>query len=176
VRTIDPMKGVRELIGGLVILGASGCTNQFLANYQGARLDPVSHAKSVTEKPADCGLIGTSTFVSAGSFGEPEAVAAASEVGAEFVQWSKGLDANDGPAGAGVVRASLSPTGPVSSWAPVQPGQFLYRYVARFYRRGAKDSVDDSLQPITAERDAATIIEDDEAATQEASGRAPSGR
>ena len=117
MRTIDPMKGVRELIGGLVILGASGCTNQFLANYQGARLDPVSHAKSVTERPVDCGLIGTSTFVSAGSFGEPEAVAAASEVGAEFVQWSKGLDANDGPAGAGVVRASLSPTGPVSARA-----------------------------------------------------------
>ncbi len=171
------MKGLRNfLAGGFLIVGMSGCANQFLTNYQGERFAPVASVKAVSAKPAGVGLIGTSTFVSAASFGEPEAISAAEEVGADFVQWSKGLDAADGPAGAGVVRASLSPTGPVSSWAPVQPGQLLFRYVARFYRRGERDSaqvVDPAPETVG---DGEQIRNDDAAATQETSGRAPPGK
>ncbi len=150
-----------------VILAIVGCTNQFLASYQGARYPAVAQAKAITARPDGVGLIGTSTFVSAGSFGAPEAISAAEEVGADFVQWSKGLDAGDGPAGAGVVRASLSPTGPVSSWAPVQPGQFLYRYIARYYRTGARDWDGAAANIDAPAAGADQVKDDDQAATQE---------
>ncbi len=161
------MKGVREIIiVAAAIVALTGCNNQFLVSYQGDRFAEVASSRAVSARPSGAGLIGTSTFVSAGSFGEPEALKAAEAVGANFVQWSKGLDPGDGPAGAGVVRASLSPTGPVSSWAPVQPGQFLYRYVARFYRTGAKDSSGVVIPVDSPGGDAAQIKDDDQAATQ----------
>ncbi|MSR29273.1 MAG: hypothetical protein EXS03_06845 [Phycisphaerales bacterium] len=163
------MKGMREILAlfvGIIALG--GCTNQFLASYQGARFDAGASATAVSARPAGVGLIGTSTFVSAGSFGGPEAIKAADAVGADYVQWSKGLDAAEGPAGAGVVKASLSPTGPVSSWAPVQPGQFLYRYVARFYKTGAKDSAEAVELPAVPEADAEQLKDDEQAASQQA--------
>ena len=149
-----------------VILVIAGCSNQFLVSYEGARYPAVVEAKAIASRPSGVGLIGSSTFVSAGSFGAPEALKAAEEVGADFVQWSRGLDAGDGPAGAGVVQASLSPTGPVSSWAPAQPGQFLYRYIARYYRTGAPDWAGSAVS-VGAPTEAEQVKDDDQAATQE---------
>lgn len=149
----------------------TGCTNEFLASYKGERFASTLSPSVVTSKPANCGLIGTSNFVSAGGFGAPEALDAARAVGAESVQWSRGLDSRDGAAGAGVVQASLSPTGPVSSWAPVQPGGLLYRYVARYYRVGVSDSPQADASATLPASGAAQVIEDDQAATQKASGR-----
>lgn len=150
-----------------------GCSNQFLTSYRGERFDPTTDPGIVSLQPANTGLIGSSNFVSGGSLGQPEAIAAARAVGAEFVQWSRGLDSKVAPAGAGTVQASLSPTGPMSSWAPVQPGAMLYRYVARYYKRGVKDAP--GVQPMPTESPTAgasdQVIEDGQAATQKSSHR-----
>ncbi|MEY4786858.1 MAG: hypothetical protein RL692_752 [Planctomycetota bacterium] len=149
-----------------------GCSNQFLTTYQGERFEATTSPTVVIARPANSGLIGSSDFVSAAGFGEPEAVSAARAVGADSVQWSRGLDNRDATAGAGVVKSSLSPTGPVSSWASVQPGGFVYRYVARYYKSGVKDfapAVESA--PQFPANGAGQIIEDDQAATQKAAGR-----
>lgn len=166
-----------RFISGIAICSSAclpGCTNEFLASYQGERFAPTDAPLVCSSKPEGTGLIGTSSFVTAGSFGQPEALEAAGAVGADFVQWSRGLDNADGPAGAGVVRASLSPTGPVSSWAPVQPGQFLYRYNANFFRKGAKDFAVPTATPATT--DSQQIIDDQQAATQAVSEESPAPR
>ncbi len=159
------------VVGVACTAGSAGCSNEFLTSYQGERFSPPTTPTSVLTRPPNAGLIGSSNFVSAGGYGEPEAVSAASEVGADFVQWSRGLDSGDQPAGAGVVKASLSPTGPVSAWAPVQPGGFLYRYVARYYKSGVKDSPLASEAPRLSTGGTSNsakdsqLMEDDQAAT-----------
>lgn len=156
-------------------VGLVGCTNEFLASYRGERFAPSASPRLVNAKPADAGLIGASDFVGGGALGDPEALAAASEVGADFVQWSRGLDSADGPAGAGVVRASLSPSGPVSSWAPVQPGEFLYRYAARFYRTGVKDGAIAPAKAVPVSDDG-QMSSDEAAANQEVRSEAAAPR
>lgn len=163
---------VAVAVSGVCTVFMCGCSNEFLTTYQGERFAATKSPLVVSVRPANSGLIGSSNFVSAGGFGEPEAVSAACAVGADSVQWSRGLDVSESPAGAGVVKSSLSPTAPVSSWAPVQPGGFVYRYVARFYKIGVKDFVPllESIPQLPA-GGAAQVIEDDQAATQKASGR-----
>ena len=162
----------RVAVPAAFALFMGGCSNQFLTTYQGERFEATTSPSVVNARPANSGLIGSSTFVSAAGFGEPEAVSAARAVGADSVQWSRGLDNRDATAGAGVVKSSLSPTGPVSSWASVQPGGFVYRYVARYYKSGVKDFAPavESAPQFPADG-AGQIIEDDQAATQKASGR-----
>lgn len=162
----------RVAVPAAFALFMGGCSNQFLTTYQGERFEATTSPTVVIARPANSGLIGSSTFVSAAGFGEPEAVSAARAVGADSVQWSRGLDNRDATAGAGVVKSSLSPTGPVSSWASVQPGGFVYRYVARYYKSGVKDFAPavESAPQFPADG-AGQIIEDDQAATQKASGR-----
>ncbi len=159
-------------ICGIFTVCIGGCSNEFLATYQGERFAATASPLVVSTRPANSGLIGSSNFVSASGFGEPEAINAAREVGADFVQWSRGLDTRDATAGAGVVKSSLSPTGPVSSWAPVQPGGFVYRYVARYYKTGVKDFAQavETAPQLPSSRDT-QVIEDDQAATKKASGR-----
>ena len=162
----------RVAVPAAFALFMGGCSNQFLTTYQGERFEATTSPTVVIARPANSGLIGSSTFVSAAGFGEPEAVSAARAVGADSVQWSRGLDNRDATAGAGVVKSSLSPTGPVSSWAPVQPGGFVYRYVARYYKSGVKDFAPAVESAVQFPADGAgQIIEDDQAATQKASGR-----
>lgn len=159
----------QTIVALVAAVGLGGCSNEFLTTYQGDRFSPPTNPLVVSAPPAGAGLIGSSSFVSGTGYGEPEAVSAASEVGADFVQWSRGLDNRDGPAGAGVVKSSLSPTGPVSAWAPVQPGGFLYRYVARYYKSGVKDSItagSAAALPTGDDAAATQIIQDDQAATQ----------
>ncbi len=171
------MRGVQRQFQPILFVLASvalvlcGCTNEFLTSYKGERFAATRSPETVTSKPANSGLIGSSNFVSGGGFGSPEALDAARAVGADSVQWSRGLDARDRAAGAGVVQASLSPTGPVSSWAPVQPGGFLYRYVARYYKVGVADSPQADASVVLPRGGDAQIIEDAQAATQKASGR-----
>lgn len=160
------------VLGMFVMLGAlSGCSNEFLTSYRGERFAPTENPQLVLVHPSTSGLIGTSNFVSGSGYGQSEALAAARDVGADFVQWSRGLDAGNRPAGAGVVSASLTPTGSMSSWSPSQPGSFLYRYVARYYKSGVKDSGAATESNAQMPIDATQVIEDDQAATQKASGR-----
>lgn len=95
-----------------------------MTTYQGERFEATTSPTVVIARPANSGLIGSSDFVSAAGFGEPEAVSAARAVGADSVQWSRGLDNRDATAGAGVVKSSLSPTGPLVAAGSVG-GQYV---------------------------------------------------
>ena len=64
------------------VLALTGCTNEFLTSYIGECFEPTHAAILVTSRPTNSGLIGTSNFVSAGSFGSPEALDAALSMGA----------------------------------------------------------------------------------------------
>lgn len=154
------------------MLGAlTGCSNEFLTSYRGERFAATENPQLVLVCPSTCGMIGTSNFVSGSGYGQSEALAAARDVGADFVQWSRGLDASNAPAGAGSVQASLTPSGSMSSWSPSQPGGFLYRYVARYYKSGVKDSAAATASNAQMPTDSTQVIEDNQAATQKASGR-----
>jgi hypothetical protein len=153
-----------------------GCSNEFLASYQGDRFPATERVTVVAAQPQGSGLIGTSSFSAGAGFGESEAIAAACAVGANSVQWGKGLDYGRRPAGEGMVSSSLTPMPPTSSWSPVQPGGQIYRYVARFYRDGVPNSpnatpVQDALAPMPGQGNTDQLIEDSTAATKEASGR-----
>jgi len=149
-----------------------GCSNEFLSSYQGDRFPATASVQVVAAQPQGSGLIGTSSFSAGAGFGEPEAVAAACAVGANSVQWGKGLDNGRRPAGEGMVSSSLTPMPPTSSWSPAQPGGQLYRYVARFYRAGVPNSPNAMpTAEVPKSGDASQFIEDSTAATKEASGR-----
>ena len=119
----------------------TGCTNEFVVSFQGTRYPAVDDTVIVDAKPDGSGLIGTAAFVSGGSYGNPEAIAAGREVGADSVRWWRTVASRAGVTGQGTVSGGLSPTGPVSAWSPAQPGPLFFSYQARFYRNGVEDQV-----------------------------------
>ena len=154
-----------------------GCTNEFAVSFQGTRYPAVTDTVLVSAKPEGSGLIGTAAFVSGGNYGNPEALAAGREVGADSVRWWRSVASRSGVTGQGTVSGGLSPTGPVSAWSPAQPGPLFFSYQARFYRKGVEDQVpavdaEDrgvTRPPATASPDstAAQVERDSTAATQE---------
>ena len=125
-----------------VALGTlTGCTNEFVVSFQGTRYPAVADTALVEAKPDGSGLIGTATFLSGGNYGNPEAIAAGREVGADSVRWWRTVASRSGVTGQGTVSGGLSPTGPVSAWSPAQPGPLFFSYQARFYRKGVEDQV-----------------------------------
>jgi len=126
----------------MTVFGAlGGCTNEFVVSYQGTRYPAVTATELVAAKPEGSGLIGTASFVSGANYGNPEAVAAGREIGADSVRWWRTVASRAGVTGQGTVSGSLSPTGPVSAWSPAQPGPLFFSYQARFYRKGVEDQV-----------------------------------
>ena len=162
-----------RLIVFLVVAGAlSGCTNEFVVSFQGTRYPAVEDTALVDSKPEGSGLIGTASFVSGGNYGNPEAIAAGRELGADSVRWWRAVASRAGVTGQGVVSGSLSPTGPVSTWSPAQPGPLFFSYQARFYRKGVEDQVPaidaEDRGPARAPAGAESQVERDAtAATQE---------
>ena len=110
-------------------------------SFQGTRYPAVADTALVGAKPEGSGLIGTASFLSGGNYGDPEAIAAGREVGADSVRWWRTVASRAGVTGQGTVSGSLSPTGPVSAWSPAQPGPLFFSYQARFYRKGVEDQV-----------------------------------
>jgi len=160
------------LVGGVIAPLLGGCSNEFLSSYQGDRFPATENVQVVAAQPQGSGLIGTSSFSAGAGFGEPEAISAACAVGANSVQWGKGLDYGRRPAGEGTVSSSLTPMPPTSSWSPAQPGGQLYRYVARFYRAGVPNSPNAMpIADVPKNGGASQLMEDSTAATKEASGR-----
>ena len=126
----------------LLALGTlTGCANEFVVSFEGTRYPAVADTVLVASKPEGSGLIGTSTFLSGGNYGNPEAIAAGREVGADSVRWWRTVASRAGVTGQGTVSGGLSPTGPVSAWSPAQPGPLFFSYQARFYRKGVEDQV-----------------------------------
>jgi hypothetical protein len=160
----------------LTVAGAlGGCTNEFVVSFEGTRYPPVTDTAIVSAKPEGSGLIGTATFVSGGNYGNPEALAAGREVGADSVRWWRSVASRSGVTGQGTVSGGLSPTGPVSAWSPAQPGPLFFSYQARFYRKGVEDQVPavdaedrGTTRPaVPARSDPAQVERDSTAATQE---------
>jgi len=75
------------LIPLVLVLG--GCTNSFVRSYSGETHPEVAHSFALTEAPPHARLIGSSLFVSRGSEGQADALAAAREVGAHYVVWDR---------------------------------------------------------------------------------------
>ncbi|NBX36719.1 MAG: hypothetical protein EBR10_05795 [Planctomycetes bacterium] len=162
--------GILPCIAVAALLG--GCSNAFLSSYQGDRFPATESVKVVAAQPQGSGLIGTSSFSAGTGFGEPEAIAAACAVGANSVQWGRGLDDGNRPAGEGTVSSTLTPMPPTSSWSPAQPGGQVYRYVARYFREGVPNSPNAArVADVPNGGNTNQVIEDSTAATKEASGR-----
>jgi hypothetical protein len=119
----------------------AGCTNEFVVSFQGTRYPAVTDTVIVDSKPDGSGLIGTANFLSGANYGNPEAIAAGRELGADSVRWWRTVASRAGVTGQGTVSGGLSPTGPVSAWSPAQPGPLFFSYQARYYRKGVEDQV-----------------------------------
>lgn len=170
MRPLSRAFGAIALVTAVAALGA--CTNEFVTSFQGTRYPAADDTVLVSAKPAGSGLIGTASFVSGGNYGNPEAVAAGREVGADSVRWWRAVASRAGVTGQGIVSGSLSPTGPVSTWSPSQPGPLFFSYQARFYRKGVEDQVpaidaEDRGAPKAAAGADSQVERDATAATQE---------
>lgn len=161
----------------LVTVGAlCGCTNEFVVSFQGTRYPTVTDTVLVDSKPQGSGLIGTASFLSGGNYGNPEALAAGRELGADSVRWWRAVASRAGVTGQGTVSGGLSPTGPVSAWSPAQPGPLFFSYQARFYRKGVDDQVpaidaEDRGVPQAQPAAASQVEQDSTAATREQAQR-----
>jgi hypothetical protein len=169
----DSLSGAQRAAISLAAAGLlCGCTNEFVVSFQGTRFPAVTDTAIVDSKPEGSGLIGTASFVSGGNFGNPEAIAAGQELGADSVRWWRAVASRAGVTGQGTVTGGLSPTGPVSAWSPAQPGPLFFSYQARFYRKGVEDQVpaldaEDRGAPRHPAGDAPQLEQDSAAATQE---------
>jgi hypothetical protein len=67
----------------------SGCANPFLENYSGTRFPATEQVMILMEAPEGQSPIGRSAFIATQVLGDDEALAAAQEVGATAVVWSK---------------------------------------------------------------------------------------
>ena len=128
------------MLGGLVLL-AAGCSNPYLANYQGQKFPRTTSVVVVTTTPASeqAHLIGVSTFAATNDPGRDAAVAAAEDIGANMVQWDRSYQGTS-------TQLELQPIfGPYTSGAAWAEGGSMvdveqpvrekwYRYHARFYR------------------------------------------
>jgi len=118
------------------LIGLGGCSNPFLASYKGVRCPTVSTAHVSVRAPTDATLIGRSDFVTDVALGNPEAIAAAEEVGADIVQWERAFRRQD----VALLRQSLAGDGLAPETIidlPVDAETNWYRFHARFWRSNA---------------------------------------
>jgi hypothetical protein len=108
--------------------------NPFVTNYSGEKWPAVKTATVVMTPPdpASVEWIGRSDFTSTATLRDVQAIAAAKEVGADFVEWSD--------TGAGKKLQWTSEPISVNAWSgnvgmiPLPVIRDEYRYQARFYR------------------------------------------
>ena len=126
-----------------LVLFCTGCSNLYLAHYQGKQFKPTNEATRVMTAPeaSTADLIGVSTFSTDETVDNTQAIAAAERVGANMVR--VGSVATKGKS----TQLELRPMfGPYSKRHRMGPGWFTgrrrecplkeswYRYHARFYR------------------------------------------
>ena len=124
-----------------LVLFCTGCTNLYLAHYQGKQFASTSEAKRVMVAPeaSTADLIGISTFSTDETVGDEQAIVAAKRVGASRVQWDRSFQ---GKSTQLELRPMFGPYTSGTAWAeggsligvetPVK--ESWYRYHARFYR------------------------------------------
>ena len=124
-----------------LVLLCTGCTNLYLAHYEGQQFTPTKDAKRVMQAPSQSSadLIGASTFVTSTEVENAQAIAAAERVGANMVEWDRSYQ---GKATQLELKPMFGPYTGGTEWAqggslvsaeiPVE--ESWYRYHARFYR------------------------------------------
>jgi hypothetical protein len=135
------MKVLQSLVLMATGVLVTGCSNLFLAHYDGKQFPRTSTATRVTQTPAEstADLIGMSTFATSLDPGNDDAIAAAEQVGADMVEWDKSYQ---GTKTSLELRPIFGPYTSGTSWAEggtlvdvEQPISVKwYRYHARFYR------------------------------------------
>ena len=80
---------MRTILTACTLAAISGCANPFLENYSGARFSPTTEAVVLMEAPQSQSPMGRSSFITSQVVGDNEAIAAAKEIGATAVVWSK---------------------------------------------------------------------------------------
>ena len=126
----------------------SGCANPFLENYSGARFSPTEQAVVLMEDPKDHLPIGRSGFIASQVVGDDEAIAAAKEIGATAVVWSKNylnsttnftsrvqpVTSNTTTTIVGDVNAQVTTTQTDYQYIPETRTNHWWKYEAAFYR------------------------------------------
>ena len=126
----------------------SGCANPFLENYSGRRFPATDHAVILMEAPEDQSPIGRSAFIATQVLGDDEARAAAQEVGATAVVWSKSylnsttdlttrvqpVTSNTTTTIVGDVNAQVTTTQTDYQYIPETRTNHWWEYKAAFYR------------------------------------------
>lgn len=127
----------RAVLAPVVLLGACG-TNPFLENYAGERMPSVAAATVVSEPPPvdTVRQLGGSTFQSSnGQTGDAQATAAAMQVGADLVMWSRQpLDREQWVENDPVYERRASGRGQFSSYIPLPGSRERWTYAATFWR------------------------------------------
>ena len=126
----------------------SSCANPFLENYSGQRFPATEQAVILMEAPEDQSPIGRSAFIATQVLGDDEARAAAQEVGATAVVWSKSylnsttdlttrvqpVTSNTTTTIAGDVNAQVTTTQTDYQYIPETRTNHWWEYKAAFYR------------------------------------------
>ncbi|MDG2094551.1 MAG: hypothetical protein P8J89_04705 [Phycisphaerales bacterium] len=124
-----------------LVLFCTGCSNLYLAHYQGKQFKPTNEATRVMTAPdaSTADLIGVSTFSTDETVDNAQAIAAAERVGANMVQWDRSFQ---GKSTQLELRPMFGPYTSGTEWA--QGGSLIgaeipveeswHRYHARFYR------------------------------------------
>ena len=120
-----------------LLLGACG-TNPFLENYGGDRMAPVAEATVVTDPPPvdTVRQLGGCSFQSSnGQTGDKQAKAAAQQIGADFVMWSRQtIDRQQWSENDPVYERRESGRGQFSSYIPLPGSRERWTFTATFWR------------------------------------------
>ena len=139
---------MRTFLAACTLVGFSGCANPFLENYSGARFSPTAQAVVLMEAPKSQTPIGRSGFIATQVVGDNEAIAAAKEIGATAVVWSKNylnsttnlttrvqpVTSNTTTTIVGDVNAQVTTTQTDYQYIPETRTNHWWKYEAAFYR------------------------------------------
>jgi hypothetical protein len=137
--TAAPARPILRVVALLpaLLLGACG-TNPFLENYGGERMAPVLEATVVSEPPPvdTVRQLGGCSFQSSnGQTGDKQAKAAAQQIGADFVMWSRQtIDRQQWSENDPVYERRESGRGQFSSYIPLPGSRERWTYTATFWR------------------------------------------
>ena len=139
---------MKALLSISSLAALSSCANPFLENYSGTRFPATEHATLLMEAPEDHSPIGRSEFIATQILGDDEAIAAAQEVGATAVVWSKSylnsttdlttrvqpVTSNTTTTIVGDVNAQVTTTQTDYQYIPETRTNHWWEYKAAFYR------------------------------------------
>ena len=139
---------MRNFLAACALAALSSCANPFLENYSGTKFPVTEQAVILMAPPQDQSPIGRSAFIATQVLGDDEAIAAAQEVGATAVVWSKSylnsttdlttrvqpVTSNTTTTIVGDVNAQVTTTQTDYQYIPETRTNHWWEYKAAFYR------------------------------------------